>query len=71
MLYMKVNILYTVITALFLASCSTSNQSPQPESMFQKYQRCGFQKSGNKVVEENGNVAIVHDPKLIDQDCAN
>lgn len=71
MLLMKVNILYTLIIALFLASCSTSNLSTQSESMFQKYQRCGFQKSGNKVVEENGNVAIVHDPKLIDQDCAN
>ncbi len=69
MLYMKVNILYAVITALFLVSCSTANQSTQLESMFQKYQRCGFQKSGNKVIEENGGLVVVHDPKLVDKDC--
>jgi hypothetical protein len=37
--------------------------------MFQKYQRWGFQKSGNKVIEENGDLVIIHDPKLINQDC--
>ncbi len=69
MLSMKVNILYSLITVLFLVGCSTANKPIHSESMFEKHQRCGFQKSGNKVIEDNGVIVVIHDPKLIDQDC--
>ncbi len=66
---MKVNILYSLITLLFLVGCSTANKPIHSESIFEKHQRCGFQKSGNKAVEDNGAIEVIHDPKLVDQDC--
>lgn len=66
---MKLNILYSGITLLFLSSCSTANKPIHSESMFEKHQRCGFQKSGNKAIEDNGAIIVIHDPKLVDQDC--
>ena len=66
---MKVNIFNSLITVLFFIGCSTANQPIHSESIFEKHQRCGFQKSGNKVVEDKGTVIVIHDPKLIDSDC--
>jgi len=66
---MKESILSSLMTLLFLVGCSTANKPIHSESMFEKHQRCGFQKSGNKVIEENGAIVVIHDPKLVDQDC--
>ncbi len=68
-LCMKEKILCSFITLIFLAGCSTANHPIHSESMFEKHQRCGFQKSGNKVVEDNGVIVVIHDPKLVDKDC--
>ena len=69
MLSMKVNILYSLITLVLIVGCSSANQPIHSESIFEKHQRCGFQKSGNKAVEDKGEVIVIHDPKLIDSDC--
>jgi hypothetical protein len=66
---MKEKTLCSLTALLFLVGCSTANNSIHSESMFEKHQRCGFQKSGNRAIEYNGTIVVIHDPKFVDKDC--
>lgn len=60
---------FLILTAcVFLVGCKSTdiNLVETPE---QKFQRCGFQKSGNKLIKDGDAVVVVHDPALVDKDC--